>query len=87
MRLEPPVLALIVIIVFVAIVVFVMVIVFVAVPFVVFAIIILCCRKDCHTLYSAHLQSYKEDPQDKTNQERTEILSNSARYLQIRRNI
>ena len=44
------------------------------------------CR-NCHTLYSAHLQSYKDDPQDKTNHNRTEVLSNSARYLQIGRNL
>jgi hypothetical protein len=43
--------------------------------------------KNCHTLYSAHLQSYKDDPQDKNNNDRTEILSNSARYLQIGRNM
>jgi hypothetical protein len=42
---------------------------------------------NCHTLYSAHLQSYKDDIQDKTNHDRTEVLSNSARYLQIGRNI
>ena len=42
---------------------------------------------NCLTLYSAHLQSYKDDPQDKMNHDRTEILSNSARYLQIGRNI
>jgi hypothetical protein len=44
------------------------------------------CR-NCHTLYSAHLQSYKDDPQDKNNHDRTEVLSNSARYLQIGRNM
>jgi CxC5 like cysteine cluster associated with KDZ transposases len=43
--------------------------------------------KNCHTLYSAHLQSYKNDPQDKINHDRTEIISNSARYLQIGRNM
>ena len=43
--------------------------------------------KNCHTLYSAHLQSYKDDPLDKTNHDRTEILSNSAQYLQIGRNM
>jgi hypothetical protein len=43
--------------------------------------------KNCNTLYSAHLQSYKDDPQDKTNYDRTECLSNSARYLQIGRNM
>jgi hypothetical protein len=42
---------------------------------------------NCRTLYSAHLQSYKDDPQDKTNHDRTEVLSNSARYLQIGRNL
>ena len=42
---------------------------------------------NCHTLYSAHLQSFKDDPQDKNNHDRTEILSNSARYLQIGRNM
>ncbi len=42
---------------------------------------------NCHTLYSAHLQSNKDDPQDKTNHDRTEVLSNSARYLQIGRNM
>ena len=42
--------------------------------------------KNCHTLYSAHLQSYKDSP-DKTNHDRTEVLSNSARYLQIGRNM
>jgi hypothetical protein len=44
------------------------------------------CR-NCNTLYSAHLQSYKDDPQDKNNHDRTEVLSNSARYLQIGRNM
>lgn len=44
------------------------------------------CR-NCHTLYSAHLRSYKDDPQDKNNHNRTEVLSNSARYLQIGRNM
>jgi hypothetical protein len=44
------------------------------------------CR-NCLTLYSAHLQSYKNDPQDKINHDRTEVLSNSARYLQIGRNL
>ena len=42
---------------------------------------------NCHTLYSAHFQSYKEDPQDKTNRDRKEVLYNSARYLQIGRNL
>ena len=41
----------------------------------------------CHTLYSAHLQSYKDDLQDEINHDRTEVLSNSARYLQIGRNL
>ena len=44
------------------------------------------CR-NCHTLYSAHLQSFKDHPQDKTNHDRTGVLSNSARYLQIGRNL
>ena len=42
---------------------------------------------NCHTLYSAHLQSYKDNPQDKMDHDRTEVLSNSARYLQIGRNM
>jgi CxC5 like cysteine cluster associated with KDZ transposases len=42
---------------------------------------------NCQTLYSAHLQSYKENPQDKINHDRKEVLSNSARYLQIGRNM
>ena len=42
---------------------------------------------NCHTLYSAHLQSFKDDPQDKSNHNQMEILSNSAQYLQIGRNM
>jgi hypothetical protein len=43
--------------------------------------------KNCHTLYSAHLQSYKDNPQDKANHDRTEVLANSARYLQVGSNM
>ena len=34
---------------------------------------------NCHTLYSAHLQSFKDDPQDKNNHDRMEILPNISK--------